>query len=99
MDLQAVNSQALINQKPVKKLKELTIASPYKIISAKTVKSKFGKVFLLELTDCCCFLPSRMTEVLKGKEAHFLNASYALVYKGEKPVGAFTSSQFEIIDI
>lgn len=99
MDLQAVNNQALINQKPAQKLKELSIECPYKILSAKIVKSKFGKVVLLELEDCCCFLPSRMTEILKGKESHFLNAKYALVYKGEKSVGAFTSSQFEIVEI
>lgn len=99
MDLKAVNSQALVNQKPIKKLKDFTLNNPFKILAAKIVKGKFGKVVLLELEDCSTFLPSRMTEVIRGKENHLSNGNYAIVYKGEKKVGAFESSQFEIIEI
>lgn len=98
MDLQAVNSLALVNQKPIKKLKDFQLETPCEIKSAKIVKGKFGKVVLLELEDCCTFLPSRMTEALKGKESLFVNDKYAIVYKGEKKIGAFQSSQFEIIE-
>lgn len=99
MDLQALNQQALIKHKPIRKIKELTLNAPYKILSAKTVKGKFGKVVLLELEEYAVFLPNRMTEVFKGKESLFLNERYSIVYKGEKSVGAFVSSQFEIIEI
>lgn len=99
MDLQSVNNQALVNQKPVKKLKDFTLNKPFKILSVKIVKGKFGKVVLLELEDWCTFLPNRMTEVLKGKENHFATGKYAVVYKGEKKIGAFESSQFEIMEI
>lgn len=99
MDLKSVNTQALVNQKSVKKLKDFALNTPFKILAAKIVKGKFGKVVLLELEDWCTFLPSRMTDVIRGKESHFSTGNYAIIYKGEKKVGAFESSQFEIIEI
>lgn len=98
MDLQAINSVALVNQKPVKKLKDFQLETAYKINAVKLVKGKFGKVVLLELEDWCTFLPNRMTEALKGKENHLSNGKYAIVYKGEKKIGTFESSQFEIVE-
>lgn len=98
MDLSEINKQALVQQKPTQKLRDLPKDQPFPIISAKVVKGKYGKCILLELDEVVVFLPNRMTSILQGKESNFSSKKYNLVLRDVVNVGAHETCQFEIIE-
>ncbi|XP_072400659.1 uncharacterized protein [Diabrotica undecimpunctata] len=64
MDLAKINASSLVaERKPIKKLVDLPIGTPFPIHSGKVVNTKFGKAVLLDLGTEVVFLPHRVTEV------------------------------------
>lgn len=101
MDLTAINKISLLEKenKPVKKLSELTLNKPYKILCGQVVASKFGQSVLLELEEYVTFLPNRVTEIYKPYIQFFAEEKYSIIFKGTKPTNKLNPAiLFEIIE-
>lgn len=98
MDLTALNKQALFEQKPSKRLRDLPKDQPFPILSMRVIKGKYGKCVIAELEENIVFLPNRMVPHITGKESQFLPKKYSLIFKDVKQIGSHETSQFEIVE-
>lgn len=96
MDLSDVNPKGQLAQlsgNPVIRLQDLPLETPFKIVSGKFVKTKYGSCVLLELENAKIFLPKRMNDVLEGKVDQFATRKYSLVYEGSQECGQHKPAQ------
>lgn len=87
MDLAGINKKAFFTDKPVKKLKDLTIQKPHLILDATLTTTAFGEAILLELADHKVFLPTRVTERFKDNLNRFQPEKYTIKFTGLRNFG------------
>ncbi|CAG9854254.1 unnamed protein product [Phyllotreta striolata] len=97
MDLKEINNVSLIEDKPTKKVTELSVNIPYPILKAKVITSKFGKVILLELSDTKVFLPIRVTSVYEKYIDNFEEENTPSSSLHHRCPASFNTDKFSII--
>lgn len=80
--MEDLNQISLVCNKVQKKLVSFELNMKHPILSAKIVRSKYGKTVLLELGDCIVFLPRRYVNIVSEKHIEdFQSKQYAVVVK------------------
>lgn len=90
MNLSTINAVGLTNytQKPVLKVRDMVINTPYVLINIKSTRTPFGRSIMVETNENVIFLPQRMTTELDDEKIEQLKTmKLSLVFRGMSASG------------
>lgn len=70
--LEELNSVTTTSTKPIKKILELPLNTPMKVLNLSRFTSRFGNAVAVELQDCRIVLPKRYTDILSEQRLKVL---------------------------
>lgn len=90
MNLSNINAVGLTNysNKPLLKIKDMVINTPYVLVNIKSVSTPFGRSIMVETDDNVIFLPQRLAHELNEEQVTQLNMmKLSLVFRGMSASG------------